>query len=63
MRYKFLFKFSTQSLVASGDGEVRAEDITAAIVVAENGVAQDFKGSTADVTITSISEVRHANNF
>ena len=56
--YRFTFKYTSQRVNANGDGVVKAEDIPDAKIVAENGVAQDFKGSTADVTITSISQIK-----
>lgn len=64
--YRFTFKYTSQGVNANGDGKVKAENIPDAKIVAENGVAQDFKGSTADVTILSISQIkakgkRHAN--
>ncbi len=56
-RYKFKFRYEANGVKVKGDGEVKAEDIPEAKIVAENGVAQDFKGITADVVIVSIRQV------
>tara|TARA_R110000744_G_scaffold118299_1_gene220983 strand:+ start:989 stop:1201 length:213 start_codon:yes stop_codon:yes gene_type:complete len=65
--YKFKFKYEANGQRAKGTGEVKAESIPEAKIVAENGVAQDFGGSTTDVAIVSIRQVnakkkRHANH-
>ncbi len=55
--YKFKFRYEHGGIRASGNGDVKAENIPEAIIIAENGVALDFKGSTADVSIISIRQV------
>lgn len=59
--YKFKFRYEANGIRAKGNGDVKAENIPEAIIVAENGVAQDFKGSTHDVVIVSIRQVTVKN--
>lgn len=56
-KYNFKFRYEAGSIKAKGNGSVNAENIPEAIIIAENGVAQDFGGSTEHVTIISIRQV------
>ena len=56
--YKFKFVYERPGLKSKGNGTCKAEDISDAKIVAENGVAQDFGGNTNDVVIVSITKVK-----